>query len=332
MLSLVVHAIGGLALVTRDGGASASATAEFEEFDSPPEATPVGIAESSAMTLDWLGFADPTPQSAEKAESNQAALAPDPSDADAPDPAEAAPAPTPQPQDPQTPTEPSESPTEQQPDPTPDPAQEPSTETPSETEPAESQAAELTVNPAKPGDEAVVPTDATPTPPETTTPQTPPSSSPSEVRPETPPAEGSAPQTTQSGIPAIKDDRQSEATSTEPLEVALNGKPVAREGLRIQTVKPEFSIATRLTAAPRNPLVTVDFGADGRVRDVRFERDPKTKKPLDTGSPRVNEPVVNALYRWRASGPRIEALKERPRKADGSANTESVTVRIVLRR
>lgn len=314
IVSIAVHAAGAFAVLSRDRQDPTPVVVEPDESPEPRDEAPIGIAESDAMTLDWLGFADPTPHEADLAESAQAALSPNPSDARSPVPTEAAPAPSPA-IDTST--------TEPTPEPTPTPA------------PIDAPLKEATA-----GDEARVRTgpETPPTPEdapaepkraERPTPTPPTDAQPSPLRPETP-AAGEAPQTANAGEPAIKDERESPATAREPFDARLNGRPIAREGLQIRTVNPEFSITTRLTSAPRNPIVDISFGPDGRAKRVEFTRDPKTKQLLDAGDRAYSEPVLNALYRWRASGPRIEALKGRP--AEGGANLETITVRIVLRR
>ncbi|MEM7755406.1 MAG: hypothetical protein AAF297_07190, partial [Planctomycetota bacterium] len=293
--------------------------------------------------FDWLGFAEADPHTGKEADVNQAELSPNPGETQAPVNAEAAPAPTPPPAQPV-----SEPTTEPAPEPTPD-----GDTTPDGTD--------LTLPDAKPGDtesirrgEPAPPTDAEPdadapaeTQPDPTSepateaaPESPPTE-PAEPTPDQPvdqpveqpaerPADGAAEATIAPDRPAIQDERDSDAAAVEPMDVRLNGRPLAREGLQIRTVRPEFAIFAMLTRAQRNPIVAISFGPDGRVKKAEFVKHPETKRPQDSGSSYFNEPVLNALYRWRAEGPRIEALRDQPEE-DG-ANLETITVRIVLRR
>jgi len=158
--------------------------------------------------------------------------------------------------------------------------------------------------PASPGDEA----STTPTPNPTT---------PTDVSaaPPTPGTQGSAKAT-----PGNKSDRESDAASRKgPIEVRP-GKPAAGQGLEIQTVRPQWSITTRLTAAPRNPMVRIVFGADGRVKAARF------LVGQDTGTPDIDGPLLDAIYRWTARGKAIDDLPKKDPKAG-----VPLIMRIVLR-
>ncbi len=65
--------------------------------------------------------------------------------------------------------------------------------------------------------------------------------------------------------------------------------------------RPEFTLLTRLTAAPANPMVAVRFRADGVPDDARIL--------TSSGDLRVDEAILNSLYRWRATGKRLESLE-----------------------
>lgn len=157
-----------------------------------------------------------------------------------------------------------------------------------------------------------------------TVPPTSPNASP-KTKPATPgtgPARGSA----EDAAPGDPSDRDSPATSIEQALV-LNkwGRPLAGEGLEIRTVRPRFPLHLSYTQWPKNPLVRIEFAADGTVRRAIFVRDLKKKIVHDTGSDEVNRPLLQAVYRWTAVGKRIDAL-------DPEKPSESVTVviRIVL--
>ena len=100
---------------------------------------------------------------------------------------------------------------------------------------------------------------------------------------------------------------ESEAESVaSALEEAVDIRPGqvrAVKGLQIKTVRPEWSITTRLRARPKDAVVRVVFGRSGKVLRAEFV------EGQTTGWPEVDEPLREALYRWTASG---EALKKLP--------------------
>lgn len=117
--------------------------------------------------------------------------------------------------------------------------------------------------------------------------------------------------------PGERSDRESDAASRErPVNVrAINGRVAAGEGLELRTVRPRWSTTTLLTTSPKNPVVRVRFGRDGRVKAADFV------DGFSTGYPDVDAPLMDAIFRWRASGKRIEELP----------TTEAAGVTIVLR-
>ena len=118
----------------------------------------------------------------------------------------------------------------------------------------------------------------------------------------------------------LASDAESDASSIkEAIEYRL-GKPLAGKGLKIRTLRPNWSVTTRLTASPRNPVVRVVFGRDGRVLDAKFVAG------QETGYPDVDAPILHAVYRWTASG---EALTKLP-AGDPRAGV-TMTFRMILR-
>jgi hypothetical protein len=102
--------------------------------------------------------------------------------------------------------------------------------------------------------------------------------------------------------PAIESPKESDAASRDkPLEYH-NGKVASREGLDIKTVKPKWTDSTLLTANPRNPLVRVEFGSDGKVKRATFEG-------TGSGDEAVDQTLLNAIYAWTATGVEIDDLK-----------------------
>ena len=98
-------------------------------------------------------------------------------------------------------------------------------------------------------------------------------------------------------------DRESDATSTidVPPDQWRRGKPLAARGLDIKTKRPVFPELTSLTARPVNPVVEIFFDRRGVPRRVNLLR--------GSGDARVDGPVVDAIYRWRASGAELSRLE-----------------------
>ncbi len=89
--------------------------------------------------------------------------------------------------------------------------------------------------------------------------------------------------------------------------------------MRITTVRPEWSITTRLMTAPKNPVVRIVFGKDGKVKKAGFVRG------QSTGYEEVDGPLLDALYRWTAKGESLDKLGN-----DKNAGV-GMSFRIVLR-
>lgn len=103
---------------------------------------------------------------------------------------------------------------------------------------------------------------------------------------------------------AERADMDSDPSSTVevPIEQIRLGKPLAARGLTLRPQKPTFTTLTLMTAAPRNPLVEIDFGSDGRPLDARVVQSSR--------DPRVDAAIEASLYRWRAEGKPLELLKD----------------------
>jgi TonB family protein len=100
--------------------------------------------------------------------------------------------------------------------------------------------------------------------------------------------------------PGIASDKQSDAVSkTDHVEVCP-GRPAAAQGLDITTRRPEFTNLTRITARPRSPVVRVRFDRRGRVAEASITS--------SSGYADVDEPVLNAIYLWRAKGKRLDQI------------------------
>jgi hypothetical protein len=101
----------------------------------------------------------------------------------------------------------------------------------------------------------------------------------------------------------ILSDRDAEATSVIRVseEEWRIGKPLAGQGIVLKPKKPTFFPNQLIATRPRN--VVADLSID------------RTGKPIfvvllyATGGVSIDRAIENSLYRWRASGEQIEALK-----------------------
>ena len=101
--------------------------------------------------------------------------------------------------------------------------------------------------------------------------------------------------------------------------------PVVGKGLEIITVRPRYTSAVRLSAIPKNPVVVIWFDATGKVRKAEFLRDGRIE--YSSGVVGVDEPLLNAIYQWKAKGKQIDDLD----RADPESLVE-VTIKIVYQR
>ncbi len=117
--------------------------------------------------------------------------------------------------------------------------------------------------------------------------------------------------------PGALADKESDPTSTVdvPLDRIRLGRPLAAHGLQILPRKPSFTTLQLLTAAPRNPRCEIRFRRDG-VPTLG------TRILEGSGDPRIDEAILNSLYRWRASGDRLDDLR--------GDETISIRLRILL--
>jgi len=91
------------------------------------------------------------------------------------------------------------------------------------------------------------------------------------------------------------DDREAVGRSVVEVSWEEVGRPLeSGGGLRLLTVRPEFSLYTRVRSRLVDPRVELRFDRDGRVESVEWVR--------RTGSQWADSDIETALYRWRASG------------------------------
>jgi len=97
-----------------------------------------------------------------------------------------------------------------------------------------------------------------------------------------------------------------------PMSDWRNGKPLARQGIMLQTFRPRFNALNIIDGLRMNPIVELVVGRDGVPQHVVIAR--------SSGNPGVNEAIRSSLYKWRASGKKISDLKP----------GQTVTIRIKL--
>lgn len=119
--------------------------------------------------------------------------------------------------------------------------------------------------------------------------------------PPTPPASPTTPGAPASG-PQLGEiaPEESDASAVEESLAIAPGRTLARDGIEIRTARARWSSTTRVTAIPRNPILEVTFDATGKV--VRAAYLPGKS----TGYPDVDRPLLDAIYRWRASGEKFQ--------------------------
>ncbi len=302
--SVLVHVAGGLLAIAWAGGDPAGTDALvsadeplLERDESKPS---LGIQNSRSVSINWLGFETPTEHRAQLAETEQAALSMAPMGEPLDQPASAT---TGEGRTARAPVAPAEA----------EGAPGGEVGPPAPSEPSRA----LVVRPHE-SEEADVPAAV-------------------EVgRPALPSArdplagEGGGGGRGPEGAPVGGDDQPGEPSDRESVATALReaidlsewGRPLAREGLEVKTVRPRWSVTTRLARSPRNPVLIIRFGADGAVRSAEFLRD--KRMIFSTGFSDVDGPLLDAVYRWRAQGRAIEAL--------GEGGEHQISVRVVLRR
>ena len=341
-VSIALHAMAALALVwTGQPGHDAASIADASRQDSKRDRVQLGIERSSHVTVSWLGFEEPTPHRVPvRAEAEQAALStavrgdrrtPErASSAAAASSAASASA-----------TEPSLAP----PPPVRSSVATPRLDVPSPAIAQREASPETEILSAAEGRAGERPSEVRPTPeapeaaerearldplevelPKVELPKV----EPAEVeqaeaeadateQEATTPADGGA--ADEDGLPS--DREATPASDEEPISVEP-GKPAAAEGVEIRTVRPEFSATARVFFSRygrREAVVEIAFGPDGRVKSAEFARD--EGRSLRTGVPEIDRSLLDAVYRWRASGERLDEL--------GDSERLELVMRVVLR-
>ncbi len=117
--------------------------------------------------------------------------------------------------------------------------------------------------------------------------------------------------------PGANSDKEADPSSVidVPPENWKLGQPLAAQGLDLRTRRPRFDELTRVTASPGNPVAAIAFDSRGVAVRVTLL--------TSSGDSRVDEPVINALYGWRATGKPLAKLRDK--------DTFTITIRILLR-
>lgn len=308
LLSLFLHAtllIPALVEVMSGGAGPNSLLARFhpedfqrleEEQQQPPppeDEVRLGIDEGSPSTITWIGYKEYQEHLARLAEVEQAAFKSMPDGADVPPQEAQQPPAEVQPPDNQAAAA---QPTEQQPEQTPDPLEEIrkwlDTQNTRKDGAPRPDAPSMDVPEHKALDQALAKLEeimeGQRESPEQTQQANP-------VQPQE--------QATEDMTPGDVAQKESDATSTieVPLEHLRLGKPLAAQGLEIRTRKPRFTSLVMLTSAPADPRVEIRFRRDGKPAKARFLE--------SSGDQRIDEAILNSLYRWRAKGKKLLELE-----------------------
>jgi hypothetical protein len=107
----------------------------------------------------------------------------------------------------------------------------------------------------------------------------------------------------QNKVPGQTSDSESPATSREMSVTFTPGTPLAREGLRVRTVLPQFTTTTRTVTRPKqNPLIIIHFNRAGKVVKAEYAQG------RTTGTPALDGPLLDSIYQWSARGKKLQEL------------------------
>ncbi len=123
-----------------------------------------------------------------------------------------------------------------------------------------------------------------------------PTPTPPQSAPESPPTVASQDQGDQP-TSAPRSDREADPTQLINAQSIRPGQVLVGPGLEVKTFRPNWSAAALFTI-PRNPRAVITFDLDGTV----LQADLLTS----TGFDNIDGPLLSSLYRWRATGKRLE--------------------------
>ena len=101
-----------------------------------------------------------------------------------------------------------------------------------------------------------------------------------------------------------KSDRESDATSIVdvPQSKWRNGRPLAGKGLNVRTMRPVFDELTSISTSGSNPIIEIEFDKNGKAIHCELLQ--------SSGSRLLDEPIMDCLYKWSASGSQLANLPE----------------------
>ncbi len=98
---------------------------------------------------------------------------------------------------------------------------------------------------------------------------------------------------------APRSDREADPVQLDPAEFEWKGDNViVGPGLEIKTARPDISIPSRFTAAPRDIKVEVTFNSQGQVTEAHLIG--------STGYSDWDAAILSSLYKWTAKGKQLE--------------------------
>ena len=107
--------------------------------------------------------------------------------------------------------------------------------------------------------------------------------------------------TTKKPTGATRSDRQSPPVKRKDKTLRIHpGQVLTGQGIEIKTVHPRFDVVARTSSMPTNPTVRLSFDRTGRVYDAKIVR--------SSGYANVDGPILSSLYKWRASGKKLQEL------------------------
>lgn len=127
------------------------------------------------------------------------------------------------------------------------------------------------------------------------------------------------------GLPGELSKREAVATAIRTAEDVLfenMHRPLSAHGLELNTKRPQYPVSVRNAALPRNAIVLIRFGRDGKVRSADFLVSADGKRRYDTGQLQIDGPLIAAIYQWTAKGERLKEL---------DPNDEDATIEISMR-
>lgn len=110
-------------------------------------------------------------------------------------------------------------------------------------------------------------------------------------------------ETTEPRSDAKPSDRDSDATSIVRIspEHWKAGKPAAAEGIVLRPRRPSFTANQLVTSAPSSLVAALYIDKRGKPKDVVIL--------MGTGSGSIDRSIESSLYKWRASGNRVDNLR-----------------------